>query len=88
VGLGGVYARGGAADLEPRLPMDPPPPARAQATAWKAPALRNNRAKRIKKPFSQFLAIMFFPPVRVANVQSVPFTELSNRRGPVIFGSN
>jgi hypothetical protein len=40
-------------DREPRLPMEPPPPARAQASAWKAQAHRNNRAKRVNTPFVQ-----------------------------------
>jgi hypothetical protein len=59
VGVGATYGRGGAADLEPRLPTDPPPPTRAQASACKAQALKNKQAKRIRKPFSHFLAIMF-----------------------------
>ncbi|MFH1596020.1 MAG: hypothetical protein ABIG94_06600 [Pseudomonadota bacterium] len=59
VGRGALEVVGGDADLEPRLPVEErPPPARAQASACIAPALKNKRAKRISKPFSQVLDIM------------------------------
>jgi hypothetical protein len=47
-------------DRDPRLPEEPPPPARAQASSWKAQAHRNNRAKRVKTPFVQVFNFISF----------------------------
>jgi hypothetical protein len=40
--------------------MERPPPARAQASIWKAQANRNNRAKRVKIPFVQVFNFINF----------------------------
>jgi hypothetical protein len=47
-------------DREPRLPMDRPPPARAQASICKAQVHKNDRAKRTKIPFVQVFTNMVF----------------------------
>jgi hypothetical protein len=47
-------------DREPRLPEERLPPARAQASSWKAQTDRNNRAKRVKIPFVQVFNFMDF----------------------------
>jgi hypothetical protein len=60
VGRGAVRGVGAVMDREPRLPEERPPPARAQASSWKAQANRNNRAKRVKIPFVQVFNCMDF----------------------------
>ncbi len=59
--LGAVYGLGADIEREPRLPIDDPPPARAQASVWKAQELNNNRAKTISAPLRQFLNSMLPP---------------------------
>ena len=58
VGRGAVKGVGAVMDREPRLPEERPPPARAQASSWKAQTDRNNRAKRVKIPFVQVFNFM------------------------------
>jgi len=41
-------------EREPRLPMDPPPPTRAQAFIWKVKTPRNMSVKRTRKPLVKF----------------------------------
>jgi len=61
VGEGDVGLAGAEYVLEPRLPDEErPPPARAQASSWKAQTDRNNRAKRVKIPFVQVFSCMDF----------------------------
>jgi hypothetical protein len=60
VGRGAVKGVGADMDREPRLPEERPPPARAQASSWKAQTDRNNRAKRVKIPFVQVFNFMDF----------------------------
>jgi len=60
VGRGAVNGLGAVMDREPRLPKEPPRPARAQASNWKAQTDRNNRAKRVKIPFVQVFNFMDF----------------------------
>jgi hypothetical protein len=40
--------------------MDLPPPTRAQASVWKAQALRDSRTKRIRNPFAQLFSNIGF----------------------------
>jgi hypothetical protein len=56
--VGAVKGLGAVIDREPRLPEERPPPARAQASNWKAQTDRNNRAKRVKIPFVQVFNFM------------------------------
>ena len=55
--------------------MEPPPPARAQASSWKAQVHRNNRAKRIKTPFVQVFNYHRFPPRQVSVIVKSSITS-------------